>query len=66
MSDARVNDAAVRDGCGLHCGKCGQGQFRVIYTRRAPGAKIVRRRQCRGCGTRITTYEHRASACSIA
>jgi transcriptional regulator NrdR family protein len=29
----------------------------VIYTRAAPGGKIIRRRACRRCGKRITTWE---------
>lgn len=42
---------------GLRCWKCGGQQFRVIYTRSAPGGKIIRRRACLECGTRITTWE---------
>jgi transcriptional regulator NrdR family protein len=42
---------------GLHCWKCGAHRFRVIYTRAAAGGKIIRRRACRACGTRITTWE---------
>jgi transcriptional regulator NrdR family protein len=29
----------------------------VIYTRAAAGGKIIRRRACRACGMRITTWE---------
>jgi transcriptional regulator NrdR family protein len=42
---------------GLRCWKCGGYRFRVIYTRAAAGGKIIRRRVCRECGTRITTWE---------
>ncbi len=42
---------------GLRCRKCGCGHFRVVYTRRAAGGRIVRRRECRHCGTRLTTWE---------
>jgi transcriptional regulator NrdR family protein len=42
---------------GLRCWNCGAQRFRVIYTRAAPGGKIIRRRACRGCGKRITTWE---------
>lgn len=42
---------------GLRCRNCGCGHFRVIYTRRAVGGRIVRRRECRHCGTRLTTWE---------
>jgi transcriptional regulator NrdR family protein len=41
---------------GLRCRKCGHGRFRVRYTRRKPGA-VMRRRECRKCGARITTKE---------
>ena len=42
---------------GLSCRRCGCGYFRVLYTRRAVGRRIVRRRECRHCGKRITTWE---------
>ncbi len=42
---------------GLVCPKCGCEHFRVVYTRRAPGGKIVRSRECRHCGRRVITYE---------
>lgn len=42
---------------GLKCRSCGGQRFRVIYTRASWGAKILRRRQCRRCGTRLTTWE---------
>jgi transcriptional regulator NrdR family protein len=42
---------------GLRCWNCGTHRFRVIYTRAVPGGKILRRRACRKCGTRITTWE---------
>ena len=42
---------------GLRCRKCGDQRFRVIYTRAAAGGKIIRRRACRACGSRITTWE---------
>ena len=41
---------------GLQCRQCGGRRFRVIYTR-AADAKVVRRRECRKCATRITTWE---------
>ena len=43
---------------GLRCPKCGCGHFRVIYTRRSLGEKIMRNRECRHCGRRVITYEH--------
>jgi transcriptional regulator NrdR family protein len=42
---------------GLVCPKCGRRHFFVVYTRRAAGEKLVRRRECRHCGRRITTWE---------
>ncbi len=43
---------------GLQCPHCGCAHFRVLYTRPALGCRILRRRECRYCGRRITTYEH--------
>lgn len=43
---------------GLRCPKCGCEHFRVIYTRRTWGGKIMRSRECRHCGRRVITYEH--------
>ena len=42
---------------GICCPKCGCAHLRVVYTRRAWGRKIIRRRECRHCGRRMTTYE---------
>lgn len=42
---------------GLVCPRCGCEHFRVIYTRRALGGKVVRNRKCRHCGRRVITYE---------
>ncbi len=42
---------------GLECRHCGCKHFRVIYTRRGWGGKLIRRRECRHCGKRITTWE---------
>lgn len=42
---------------GLRCPKCGCVHLRVIYTRRAWGGGLRRRRECRYCGHRITTTE---------
>ena len=36
---------------------CGCRRFRVIYTRRGWGGKLIRRRECRHCGKRMTTWE---------
>lgn len=45
------------DDRGLRCRNCGCQHFRVVYTRPAHGSKVVRRRQCRHCGSRVTTWE---------
>ena len=42
---------------GLVCRHCGCRHFRVIYTRPACGARLARRRECRNCGKRMTTWE---------
>lgn len=42
---------------GLECRHCGCKHFRVLYTRRGSGSKLIRRRQCRHCGKRMTTWE---------
>ena len=44
---------------GLLCRKCGCGHFRMLETRKALG-RIVRRRECRHCGGRLTTVEREA------
>jgi len=42
---------------GLVCPQCGYLRFEVVYTRASIDRKIVRRRACRRCGRRITTWE---------
>lgn len=42
---------------GLKCRHCGCKRFRVVYTRPAWSGKIMRRRECRHCGKRMTTWE---------
>jgi len=48
--------AGESPGRGLECRKCGCKHFFVIYTR-AREESIMRRRECRNCGRRITTWE---------
>lgn len=43
---------------GIECRGCGCKHFRVIYTRPVSGGRLVRRRECRHCGKRMTTWEH--------
>jgi len=42
---------------GLACRHCGCKYFRVVYTRPSWGGRIMRRRECRHCGKRLTTWE---------
>jgi transcriptional regulator NrdR family protein len=42
---------------GVVCVKCGCKHFNVVYTRRVHGNVIVRRRECRNCGQRLSTRE---------
>jgi DNA-directed RNA polymerase subunit RPC12/RpoP len=48
---------AVPEKRGIECPACGCRHFHVLYTRRAVGKRILRRRECRNCGRRVTTYE---------
>jgi len=48
---------ATEENRGLECPCCGCRHSRVLYTRRAWGGRILRRRECRHCGRRITTFE---------
>ena len=45
---------------GLQCPDCGCGHWFVIKTRQASKKRLKRRRECRYCGRRITTYEQLA------
>lgn len=42
---------------GLRCPKCACPHLWVVYTRKCERGRIRRRRECRNCGKRITTYE---------
>jgi len=42
---------------GLACPRCGCRHFEVISTRSQRPGCILRRRACRHCGHRVTTYE---------
>ena len=56
MANLRENKpAALR---GIECPRCGCRHFFVVYTRPQTG-KIVRRKECRHCGHRITTFERK-------
>ncbi len=65
MNDAPLDRAEPRDDPsaddhGLHCRTCHCRHLFVVYTRARPGGRIVRRRECRHCGTRLTTVERAA------
>jgi hypothetical protein len=47
----------AQDKRGLECRYCGCKHLRVIYTRRAWGERLVRRRECRHCGRRFSSWE---------
>jgi len=61
MTDNRTKGGRAKDETeekhGLICRNCGCRHFQVIYTRRTSKNRILRRRECRNCGRRITTYE---------
>lgn len=58
MVDDRGTDTQdIQEVRGLTCARCGCRHFRVIYTRPAWGGRILRRRECRHCGKRVTTWE---------
>ena len=54
--------AEPQDDRGLCCRRCGCRHFYVIYTKRTTRNRILRRRECRHCGQRITTYETESQA----
>jgi transcriptional regulator NrdR family protein len=62
MSNQTPGPALPGAQVGLRCRRCGHGRFRVLYTRPRPGGKLVRRRECRHCGERFTTWERRLGA----
>jgi len=57
LSTERKKWPPDEDQRGLSCRWCGCKHFRVVYTRPTPGGRIMRRRECRHCGKRITTWE---------
>lgn len=55
--DSQISQNRFATVRGLSCSVCGCQHFHVVYTRAMPGGKILRRRECRHCGKRITTTE---------
>ncbi len=45
---------------GLECRKCGSKKLWVVWTRRATGGRIMRKRKCKDCGHPKVTFEHEA------
>lgn len=43
---------------GIVCRACGCRHFFVVYVRPVRGGRIMRRRECRNCGRRYTSFEH--------
>lgn len=57
MAESGKGDNGSDEQRGLRCRRCGGQQFRVIDTRAALDGKVIRRRECRICGSRMTTWE---------
>ena len=57
MERTDAKDAKAVERRGLECRRCGCKHFRVVYTRPTWGRRIMRRRECRRCGKRMTTWE---------
>lgn len=56
MNEAQ-RDQAPSGGLGIRCPSCGCRHLRVLYTRPGWGGRVVRRRECRLCRRRLSTYE---------
>ena len=54
-ADEKKPESDARAG-GIECPRCGCRHLYVVYTRQRP-KKILRVRECRYCGRRITTWE---------
>jgi len=51
------DDQETAEPKGLECPRCGCRHFEVIKTSPSRNGYIVRRRECRHCGHRLTTTE---------
>jgi transcriptional regulator NrdR family protein len=56
MSNPTESPATPLPPVGLRCWNCGHRELRVVYTRHRPD-EVQRRRECRRCGKRFTTWE---------
>jgi DNA-directed RNA polymerase subunit RPC12/RpoP len=59
--DAPAGAGVAAPSVGLECPTCGCRHFETVETRPRPGI-ILRRKQCRHCGHRVTTRERVLSA----
>lgn len=57
MNQQLPTEGKLSENRGIVCSQCGGIELRVIYTRKSWGNRIIRRRECRQCGRRLTTYE---------
>ena len=57
MMDTDGKRSEQNESRGIACPACGCRHFRVLYTRGVLGGRLLRRRECRHCGRRVTTYE---------
>jgi hypothetical protein len=57
MQGTDATEVNAEDKRGLECRWCGCRHFRVVYTQPTWGGRIMRRRECRHCGKRMTTWE---------
>jgi transcriptional regulator NrdR family protein len=55
--NTNVEPQAPEQSRGIECRACGCRHFTIIYTRATWGGRIIRRRECRHCGKRLTTSE---------
>ncbi len=53
---SKIDEANPPEEKGLECPRCGCRHFYVVYNDKQT-KRIVRRRQCRNCGRRVTTVE---------
>ncbi len=55
--NAEPGSGMTSDHRGLSCLACGSDRLRVVYTRGRNGGVVQRRRECRACKQRATTWE---------
>lgn len=50
-------DAPARPEIGIRCTLCGCQHLKTTHTRRLPGSRVRRYKECRHCGRRMMTIE---------